>query len=369
MRKLLSTVNILLLSLAVAPLSFGAVFDADDTVYRQGQISDDYYAAGGQVTIDAEVSGDLVVAGGTIALDSQVAGDMSAAGGSVSIRGSIGDDLRVAAGHLDIEASIGDDLIASGGDIDIKPGATVEGDTRLAAGNLRVAGTINGDLSAAAGNLVLSGRVLGNVDFIGDDIELLDGAVIEGTLTYRSPDELPINQNATVNGGIVHATLDWSHDDDDFGFIFPITMMLAAILFLVMFPNYSVDSARQLATAPVNSAGIGLLFLVFAPIVALLLMVIVVGIWVGLALLLLYAVSLLMGYLVGCIFVGDWGARLLKQDLSTRGRRIASVVLAVLLLTILAMVPLLGGLLAFIVLMSGLGAGLLQLHGRYRQAV
>ena len=137
---------------------------------------------------------------------------------------------------------------------------------------------------------------------------------------------------------------------------------------LIVFPHYSVGSARQLAKKPLNSVGLGLLFLVFAPIVALVLMVTVIGIWVGLALLLLYAISLLAGYLVGCIFIGDWGASLLKQNVEARGRRMLSVALAIILLAVIGMVPFLGGLIGFLVLVTGVGAGLLQLQYQYRQS-
>lgn len=96
-------------------------------------------------------------------------------------------------------------------------------------------------------------------------------------------------------------------------------------------------------------------------------MSVVLGIWVGLTLLAFYAVALLTGYLVGCIYIGDWGAGLLKKDLSTRGQRIASAALAILLLSLVAMIPLIGNLLVFILLLAGLGVGFLQLGVVYRR--
>ena len=328
--RLIASFFILLPGLMVGSASIAAVTEGGEKVFRQGTLSDDYYAAGGEVTINAEVDGDVLTAGGNLSVDSRIGGDLSAAGGSVSIRGNVADDLRVAGGQIDIDATIGDDLLAAGGDIRINSATTVNGDTRIAAGDITVLGTLNGDLSVMAGNLTLGGRVLGDVEFTGEQIELLDGAVIEGDLDYRSPHDRPLNPNASINGNLRYQENEWHHErGGGFGFFLPITLAAAAILLLMLFPNYSVAAARSLADKPLNSAGLGLLFLVFTPIVAFLLMVIVVGVWVGLTLLVLYLVALLAGYLIGCIFIGDWGGGLLKQDLSGRTRRLLSVVLAI----------------------------------------
>ena len=359
---------VFLSAVLLSPLSLAAVIEGSDKVFRQGQVDDDYYAAGGEVTINAEVDGDVLVAGGNLSVDGRIAGDLSAAGGSVSVRGNVNDDLRLAGGQIEIDAVIGDDLLVTGGDIRINSATRVNGDTRIAAGDITVMGTLNGDLKAAAGNLTISGKIMGDVDFVGQTIELLDGAVITGDLSYKSPDNKPINPNASVGGSLLYEEGDWDHDSaGGFGFLLPLTLIAAAILFIMLFPNYAVASAQRLREKPLNSAGLGLLFLVFTPIAAFLLMVIIVGFWVGLTLLILYLVAILAGYLIGCIFVGDWGAGLLKKDLSTRGRRYIAVALAIIALSIVSLVPLLGGLLVFVLLLTGLGGGLLQLHHQYQQ--
>ena len=309
-----------------------------------------------------------MVAGGEVSLDSQISGDLIAAGGRITIRGSVADDLRVAGGGVNLDVTIGDDLMVTGGKVSISPDSQINGEVRVAAGEVTVSGTIDGGLSVAAGRLVIGGRIAGNVDFVGDEIDLLDGVTIEGDLTYYSPQEKQFNANATIRGNLLHQESDWHHESDDFSFFFPITMMVSGVAFLLLFPVYSVDSARRPAEVPLNSAGLGLLFLVFAPIVAIICMVTVVGIWLGLALLALYAVAILAGYLVGLLFVGDWGARLLKQDLNTRWRRIASLLLAAVFMAIVSLIPLLGGLSVFVLLLCGLGAGLIQLKEKYRQA-
>ena len=94
---------------------------------------------------------------------------------------------------------------------------------------------------------------------------------------------------------------------------------------------------------------------------------IMLGVWVGLSLLAFYFVALLIGYLIGCFFLGDWGARLLHKELTTTGRRLFSVAIAIIFLALLQMIPVIGGLATFAVLLLGLGAGISQLHFIYRQ--
>lgn len=67
-------------------------------------------------------------------------------------------------------------------------------------------------------------------------------------------------------------------------------------------------------------------------------------------------------------FLGDWGARLLHKDVATTARRLLSVSIAIILLGLLQLIPLVGWLLTFALLLFGLGAGILQLHFIYRQS-
>jgi hypothetical protein len=82
----------------------------------------------------------------------------------------------------------------------------------------------------------------------------------------------------------------------------------------------------------------------------------------------IYLVALIVGFLVSCFFVGDWAARRFDKDVSTNGRRFISVALAILLIGIISNIPLLGGLLIFVLLLSGLGAVVMQLKDAYSQS-
>ncbi|RZV52491.1 MAG: hypothetical protein EX270_09465 [Pseudomonadales bacterium] len=367
MNRLFCITATVLVGLFVSPATLCADVEAGKEIGRLGHIADDYYAAGAKVSVDADVAGDVVVAGGKLTINGRILEDLTAAGGSVSVRGIIRDDIRVAGGKIDIAAEVGDDLIAAGGDITLGSSTSINGDTRLAGGNITLAGKIQGDVVVVGSNLTISGTIHGDVEYIGNQIRLLDDAIIKGDLKYQSQNKAKSSPGATIIGATYYEEKDWNSDSRGFSLFFIIPIVVALALFLLVFPNYSVESARRIGAEPVKSVGIGFLLLIFTPIAAIFSMSIVLGVWIGLTLLAFYAVALLTGYLVGCISVGDWGARLLKQDLSTRGRRIASAALAVLLLSLVAVIPIIGNLLVFILLLAGLGAGFLQLNLIYRR--
>jgi len=94
----------------------------------------------------------------------------------------------------------------------------------------------------------------------------------------------------------------------------------------------------------------------------------VLGLIIILWILAFYFVALLIAFLIGCFFLGDWGAKRFNKKITTTGHRLISVSIVILLLGIMQLIPVLGGLLIFAVLLLGFGAGMLQLHFIYHQS-
>jgi len=116
-----------------------------------------------------------------------------------------------------------------------------------------------------------------------------------------------------------------------------------------------------------KSLGAGLLALIVIPVIAVLLISIVLGVWVGLSLLAVYLVALILGFLVACFSVADWGARRLNKDISTTRGRLFSVSLVIIALGLISAIPVIGGLFMFLLLLAGLGGVILQLKDNYHQ--
>jgi cytoskeletal protein CcmA (bactofilin family) len=320
------------------------------------------------VDINTVISGDVVVAGGDLFIGHSIEGDAIVAGGSVHLHGEIQDDVRTAGGDISVDANIGDDLIAAGGRINVSTASTIGGGAWLAGGDVRVAGTVNKDLIIAAGSIRLSGTVHGDVMIEGGEIEILDGAIINGKLHYRGPNEANIHSAARIDGQVTYEQVEWEHAHKGSGIFFVITMIVASFVLYKLFPGFTMLAAGKISIDPLKSLGAGFLVLFIAPVTAALLMTIVLGIWIGLSIMALYLVALIVGFLVSCFFVGDWAAQRFDKDVSTTGRRFVSVALTILVLGLLKYIPLIGGLLIFALLLSGLGAVVLQLKEEYSQS-
>lgn len=342
-----------------------AASDSGETVTKRGDVSEDYYAAAGTVDIDATVIGDVVVAGGELYIGKEIQGDVMAAGGTIRIKGEVFDDIRSAGGDIEIDALIGDGLLLAGGKIRVTSDTNAAGEVWIAGGDVTMAGTVGKDLLVMAGNIRLSGTVLGDVVLHGGEIEILEGAVINGNLLYKSPQKATIHPDAKITGDVTYEKMEWDDYEGGSGIFFSLTLIVAAIVLYLMFPGFTISAAGRIASNPWKSLAIGVVALIITPLVAALFMGIVVGIWVGLALLCFYFVALITGLLISCFFLGDRAARILKKDASTTGRRLISVSLIIILLGLIQLVPLMGGLLVFVLLLLGLGAGILQLRINY----
>lgn len=344
--------------------------EAGETVRIHGVIADDVYAAGGTVDVLATVDGDVVLAGGRVTVGERVKGDVMAAGGVVNVRADIADDVRLAGGDVLLSGAVGDDVIAVGGNVTLAPDAKVSGRAWLSGGRIEVAGTVDGELAAAGGRIVLSGRIGGDVDLTGHAISILDSAIIEGNLVYRSPREAEIAAGAQIRGTTRYEPIERS--------IKPIVAAAAGMSILVLlslivtggalflvFPRFIEAAVASIRSEPWKTLGLGLAVFAATPVVIGLLFMTVIGWLPAIVIGALYLILLLAGFLTGAFYIGDVGFGLARRDAVSLVRRLGSFVAALVVILLLALVPLLGVLLLFAPLLLGLGALTLGMYRAY----
>ena len=340
--------------------------DAGETVRLHGQINKDTYAAGGSVFSSANIAGDLMASGGTLIIDGSIQSDLMLVGGDVTVSASIGDDLRIMAGSTLLKSTIGGDLLFAGGQLSLSPDNRVGGEAWLAGGQLDLGGQFGSDLHAAGGKIVLSGHVVGDVRLEADSIRIESGTRIDGRLTYLSPVEATVAPDVIVQGGIVYESRDIAnHDKAPGGFLY-FTLLVAALVFYRLFANYTLAVNELLRQDYWPSLGIGLAAVLLLPFVAIIFMSVIIGLWLGLMLLAVYALALLCGFFLGMFYSAMTLARLIRFDLNTRIRQLSAIVVVYIILWLLQFVPMVGGLTGFIILLSGLGAGSRVLYRKYQ---
>lgn len=360
--------TIVFCTLAAAPLhaqEFGEV------VIKRGSVDDDLYLAGGQVDLYATVSGDVVVAGGQLHLEGDIEADLIAAGGKIDVRGRVGDDARLAGGDVRVSSVIGDDLIAAGGRIYLSPVARVGGSAWLTGGEVRIDGEVLSQLRANGGRVVITGSINGDVELWADEVVIEESAVITGKLHYTSARAASISGSARIDGGVVHTPVDVDMRPVVAGVVFAMlallfSLIITAIALYLLFPDYSQRISQSVADRPWVSMLTGLAVFAGVPLLIVILFSTAVGAWLALILLALYLLMLLAGYFAGALFVGNAGLGMLRRDEAGRGLRAAAMSVAMIVLAVVNLVPLLGGLVNWAVLLAGMGALGRQLYLSYR---
>jgi len=344
--------------------------EAGETVRIQGMIAEDVYAAGGTVDVLATVEGDVVAAGGRVTVGERVSGDVMAAGGAVRVRASVGDDVRLVGGDIMLSGVVADDAIAAGGNVMLTSDGSVNGRAWFSGGRIDVAGSVGKELKAAGGRVVLSGRVNGDVEITASEISILDSAIIDGDLLYRSPREAEIASGAQIRGTISYEPVEQPVEAvvtavAGVGIVVFLSLIVTGSALFLMFPRFIGTAVTTARAEPWKCLGLGLAVFAATPVVISVLFITIIGWLPAIIIAALYPILLLAGFLTGTFHVGNLGLGLLGGGEATRARRLWSFVVALIVLMLLGLVPLLGALLLFLIMLLGVGVQMLGMYRAY----
>ena len=323
----------------------------DVVVLEDETISGDLYASGGQVRIEGTVEGDLVAMGGQIQVSGEVGGDVLAASGNVDISGEVGGDVRAGAGQVNISGSVGEDVSAGAGQITVTSSGRVGEDLLFGTGQATLDGRVDGDVLGATGNYRRGGTVGGTED-----------------VTVSRKRAAPTLEDRLL-GGLRRF----------------VSIFIVGALLLWLAPRLVDGAAQRLRDRPLLSLGVGVLGIVgfLVLIVGLILVAVLLSIGLGLV---------RLGDLVGVTIFGTWtlltvfvflffvlaafGAQAgvglaigrLAVRASPEARRWGALVLGILIVVLVSSLPVVGGWLAFVIVLFGLGAIILEMRPRRRAA-
>ncbi|QZA88020.1 polymer-forming cytoskeletal protein [Salinarchaeum sp. IM2453] len=289
---------------------------------------------------------------GTIIVEGTVTGDISGFAGDIVVRenGVVEGNIEAFAGSIDIAGTVRGDVSSGAGSVRVTETGVVEGDFNVGAGSVQIDGAIQGDARIGAAT-----------------IQLGDTAIINGSLTYDG--ELSGNLDA-VQGDI---TRDRSIAPMFFGDFQPVSTWVFAIggfilnfflgaLLLGLFPKFSDRVSDRVETDPIRSGLTGLGILIGAPIILIIVALTVIGIPISIAGLFVFLLTIWIGTIYGRFAIGDW-----LLSLADVNNRWAALLAGLLLAAILWQIPVIGGLVNFIITLLGLGALVLRLITRRRR--
>jgi cytoskeletal protein CcmA (bactofilin family) len=367
----------LLLALTPAPAAAADIRQGQDiTIGTTETIDDDLYAFGTNIAINGTIHGDLIAAGSNVTVDGNVTGDVFAAGNIIAIRGQVGGSVRAAGNSIVVDGKVANDLLAAGNEVTILSNGRLGRDAILGAANVTVTGQIARDLQAGGTNVKIDGAVGGNVLATVEKLQLTDRASVGGSLKYTSKNEAQIANTSSVKGPIERRTpdngraplvtgtaalvLEWLKG--------LIGLLILGILVVFFFPGFSRRAGEALVRSPWLTLAIGALVLVGLPILSIIFFAVgalIGGWWIGFVVLAVFGVVLALSIPVAAVGVGGALLRIAGRPVPVW----LALFIGLVALLLVALVPILGGLVIFCALLFGMGATTIAVVGNRRAEV
>jgi len=224
-----------------------------------------------------------------------------------------------------------------------------------------VEGTVRESLVVLNGDAEVTGTVREDVVVLNGDLVVRSGAEIGGDLVTKSTPS--VEDGATVKGARKSVATEFKIEEVGFGgrflwwVAYSVSVLILGLLLLVFAPQL-FPSVRETARTRLGSSigwGAGLFFLL--PIASVLLLVTIVGLPLGIFLLLALAFIYTLGYAVATIAVGNMIMR-------SSSSRFVVFLVGWVVLRLVALIPVIGGLLWFLGCVWGLGLLAVAIHRR-----
>lgn len=366
------TIAALCLAIVVSLLSVSGVsavsFQGNDAVnIKTSDIIDGtLYASGKKVTVDGIVRGDVFCAGETIAITGHIEGDVICAGQDVTISGEVMGSIRIASSRLDVNGTVGRGITAFAQTVQLNASAHIGKDVSIWATTAKVEGSVGRDLVGGARYFTIASKIGRDVTLWTDSVSLTPKAEVAGNFTYTSNQVANNQPGAIVRGEITHTVLPAKTSRGSFLvagavlggiFWFFATALLGGLIILVR-SSFLPTTTAIITKEPWATLGWGFVGLVGAPVLAVVAMISLVGIPIGFIIILFWMLALCLGTLLGAHAMGWLICSKLKVNMHRHPRlqQLAALLLGLLVLVLVGLVPFIGGLVSFLVMVWGIGS-------------
>lgn len=366
MKRLFSSfIALLTLTLLFSPLASltqaaDIVGEDQITISGENRTLDNPYLFGEQINVSVPVQNDLVTGGGNITLESPVTGSIWAAGGNVDITSQVGNSVRVAGGDITISGPIRGDLIVIGGTVRVTKEASIGGDLIFTGGQLQLDGPVGGFVLAQGGSVTLNSQIGKEVKGEMGELTLGPNAQIGGDLIYSAANPGTIDENK-VAGRVTYSPSERTEEaQSTFAKIFTagtLYKLVADILFVLLLIWLLRPLLERVIQTIDNSylkhGGLGFATLILTPLAGLFLLIIL---WLGISVFLLYFLLLILASALTKLFVGwkalSWWERRNNREYDLDWK---AALVGVLLIFIVGLIPVLGWLVVFLLFLVTLG--------------
>jgi cytoskeletal protein CcmA (bactofilin family) len=330
-------------------------------------VNTDLFVAGDYIRIDGTVNGDLFVWGRVAEVNGHVTGDVVSWGQEIRVNGRVDGNVRDGSELLTINGTVAKNVLAGAQEIELNSTGRVGGSITFGGGEALLSGRIGRDLMASTDSTTINGFVGGDARLKGGNLVIGSTAEVDGSTTYRGHHEPVVNPGAKLASPVAFTQLKggpeysagryWWHRALLWGAAF--VFGLALILLL---PGFFIEGMRA-SRRFLPALGLGVVAMIATPIVAIIVCLTMVGLGVGIATILIYAIALYASQ----TFVSTWiGDALLGKGEGT-GALLGRLALGLVILHGLELVPYhVGSIVKLVALWWGMGAIAIAIYRHLR---
>lgn len=332
--------------------------------------TDMVFVAGEKVIVSQTTTDDLFAAGNMIEARGARADHLYLAGGDITVSEAEVSDVVVAGGEINLNAaSVLDDVVVAGGDISVGENFDIAGTAVLLGGRVRFEAPVGQDLRIGASEIYLNSIVPGNARLTGDEIVLGPNARIGGDLLYRG-DSLTIDPAAVIEGARTELPMADAYVAEDvgrgagqlflfFGLSILVSYFVLVLLLVFAAPGLMRSASQMIRRKPLQSLGIGVLYVLIVPLLILLLFSTAFAAPLAILLIAISVALTPIALAVTAYYVGMSARRLATKETEPPkaiSGRVLWPTLGAVIVFALTLIPVAGLLVWFLAMLFGLGA-------------
>jgi hypothetical protein len=376
MKKLIYLILGLLVGLSLSSTQanaaeFKVASEGGNVSISEGEKVKNLYTAGNIVSIDGEVEKSLYAAGSTVQINGNVEDNVCAGAFSVVLRGKVGGSMHTGGSNVLIEGEVADDLFIGGGFVTVAKSARVGGDLVIGGGVINIEAPIGGNVYLAGGQATINSKIEGQVQAEVDELRLGSQAEIGKELVYKSEKEASLAEEAKVAGEVKFERTEKKKTPvparakfrrrgllsriGSIGFLIKLLMSLVIALALV-YPLKKVTKpvVKEALAKFWASLGIGFVSLFLTPIAGVILLVTVLGVWLGGLVFIVYGLGLFLSLPLASVSLGSWLLKTYRKEDYRLNWQVA--VAGALAMNFIGLVPYVGWLAVFALMLVGFGS-------------
>ncbi|MFA6027476.1 MAG: polymer-forming cytoskeletal protein [Patescibacteria group bacterium] len=323
-------------------------YGGSDSLSVTGHFLNDVVVAGNNITIDGVVEGDVITAGANVTIKAEVMGNVRAAGGNVYVQGTVHKNVTLAGGQVQINtnAQLDKDLIIFAGTADIF--GPVGGDIKIYAGQVNLDNTIGGDAELGEGVITMgeNAEIMGNLSYTATAEEALDvDSKVQGQIKRTEPVATPTStkeEKGSMSKYLTGGFWLWN-------LMKMLGLLLVGLIVSSVFKGTTASTVNKMYANPVRGLLVGLAVFLFAPLLAVLAMLTIIGMPLGAIALASYFILLY----VSMVFVG---AAIGKKIMPNSASLVGPTFIGLIIVYAIKMIPFVGSFILLIGILWALGS-------------